>query len=520
LASSTLARRLRALVDVSNAVSETVTDERKFATRVVRAAATLAGDGAVLWLRSLDDGELAWAAAAHRDARLAKLLRQVCAAGAPGEGDGLVAAVLETGAPAVLTAEDMPTHAADLHPTLVPWLRQHGASGAAVMPMFAGRSQVVGVLVTIRDRDNTPYDDDDLVFLQALADIATTTIGSARLLIAAAEAAEETRRQAELVDQVSDAIIACDAEGRIISWNAGAEQTYLYSSGEALGCDWQALLATSYLSSSGEPCVADDVFAVLRETGRWAGELRQRRADGHEVELLSSLTELPAGYQAIGGWIAVNRDVTEQRHKEQLALHDTLTGLPNRRFLLDHLRRALLQCGNSGMCLAVLFLDLDGFKLINDTLGHEGGDEVLRVTAQRLAGAVRRHDVVARLGGDEFVVVAADLIGVDGAQLVADRLLDAAREPIKVDERMVRAVPSIGIAMVEGALAAIQDPDQLIWAADAAMYRAKRTGSGLAFAPLPVPEDPEDPEDPKDPEDPTVPAEPADPSPVDVQPSR
>jgi diguanylate cyclase (GGDEF)-like protein len=156
--------------------------------------------------------------------------------------------------------------------------------------------------------------------------------------------------------------------------------------------------------------------------------------------------------------------------------------LPNRRFLIPHLREALVRCAEGSNPLAVLFLDLDGFKAVNDTLGHEAGDEVLRVTAQRLDHALRRHDVVTRLGGDEFVAVTEDVGNRQNAEDVAMRLLDAAALPIPVGDGEVVVLPSIGVAFVEPERAALLAPDELIREADAAMYVAKRGGSGLAFA--------------------------------------
>ena len=246
------------------------------------------------------------------------------------------------------------------------------------------------------------YSPDDIGYLTALADTAAATLDSARLLADSAMAAEGLRRQSEWLDQVSDAIITCDADHQVLTWNSGAELTYQYSSAEAVGCDADALLATEYRTGTGEPVPAEAVFAALTGTGRWGGELRQRRADGEEIELLCSLTELLDEDRHRVGWVAVNRDVTDERRTERLALYDPLTGLPNRRYLLD----CLDETARRGGGLAVLFVDLDGFKQVNDTLGHEAGDEVLRVAARRLLGAVRQGDTVVRLGGDEFIVVA------------------------------------------------------------------------------------------------------------------
>ena len=159
-----------------------------------------------------------------------------------------------------------------------------------------------------------------------------------------------------------------------------------------------------------------------------------------------------------------------------LALRDGLTGLPNRALLLDRLEVALLDLQRGQRSLSVLFLDLDGFKAVNDTLGHEAGDRLLIEVANRLRGTVRAIDTVARLGGDEFVIVCpSDADAPDGdavAQNLAGRLLEVLAAPIEIGERSCTVTASIGIATVSEQ----QSPTEALGAADAAMYRAKRSG--------------------------------------------
>jgi diguanylate cyclase (GGDEF)-like protein len=156
-----------------------------------------------------------------------------------------------------------------------------------------------------------------------------------------------------------------------------------------------------------------------------------------------------------------------------------LTGLPNRRYLLDYLGAALIRGAHRTEPLAVLFLDLDGFKQVNDTLGHDAGDEVLCVTAQRLIGALRRHDVVARLGGDEFVVVAEEVGDRDKAEDVARRLIESAGQPIDVgDGRTATVVPSIGVTLVSPDRAGSLSRDDLIREADAGDVRRQAGAIG------------------------------------------
>ncbi len=425
--------RFQALVELSRSVRTAVSDERRLAALLADAVVTQVGGGVQVWVRPFDGGEPACLATVPEGAVPA----------APG---GMVSAVLHSGRPAV--------------------------GSATGVPLVSPTGGVLGVLVA---RRAVGYYPDEIGYLGTLADTAAATLDSARLLADSAMAAEGLRRQSEWLDQVSDAIITCDAEHQVLTWNSGAELTYQYSSAEAVGCDADALLATEYRTSTGEQVPAEVVFAALARGGRWSGELRQRRADGEETELLCSLTELLDEERRPVGWVAVNRDVTDERRKERMALYDPLTGLPNRRYLLDCLDGATRREGG----LAVLFVDLDGFKQVNDTLGHDAGDEVLRVAAQRLLGAVRRGDTVVRLGGDEFVVVAEGVVDREVVRALATRLAAELGQPLVIDGAPATVRGSIGVAVAE---CGGTDPMDLVRSADTAMYAAKRGRRGVVFA--------------------------------------
>lgn len=181
---------------------------------------------------------------------------------------------------------------------------------------------------------------------------------------------------------------------------------------------------------------------------------------------------------------ALEREVQErkvlQEHLQYAAHHDALTGLPNRALLLDRLQVALARAERSGQPLGVMLVDLDGFKPVNDSLGHEAGDTLLRLVAARLLGLLRRSDSTARLGGDEFVLLLPDVGGVPGAATVARRVVDALARPFELGGQTVRIGASVGVALAptDGA-----EPEKLLKAADDAMYAAKAAGKGgFAFA--------------------------------------
>lgn len=164
--------------------------------------------------------------------------------------------------------------------------------------------------------------------------------------------------------------------------------------------------------------------------------------------------------------------------RRRAALHDPLTGLPNRALILDHLRLALARSRRRPCEVGVLFVDLDRFKAVNDTLGHHAGDAVLLATAERLRSALRPPDTVGRLGGDEFVVVCEDIVGSADCVAVAKRLAASLEVPVQAAGRDLRIRASIGVAVSGGA---DTDPAALLAEADGAMFWAKRTGSGVAL---------------------------------------
>jgi diguanylate cyclase (GGDEF)-like protein/PAS domain S-box-containing protein len=210
-------------------------------------------------------------------------------------------------------------------------------------------------------------------------------------------------------------------------------------------------------------------------------EFRLRHKDGHDVPVLSRgfiLRDQHGRPLRVSG---TNTDLTERKQAEhyihQLAYFDFLTGLPNRRFLTDELHRLLGRCARAREIGALLFLDLDNFKVLNDTLGHETGDLLLRQVAHRLRHAVRESDCVARLGGDEFVVLLANLgrdepAAADEADHVGRKLLAVCDQPYALPARAYRSTPSIGVTLFDGG----ESADMVLRQADLAMYQAKAAG--------------------------------------------
>ncbi|MDZ7760735.1 MAG: diguanylate cyclase [Desulfovermiculus sp.] len=276
-------------------------------------------------------------------------------------------------------------------------------------------------------------------------------------------------------ESAQDAIVVMDAEGRISLWNPAAEHIFGYTSDEAIG---QELL--SMLSPSRYKKLHEAAFPEFQRSGRGDAvgktlELKALRKSGEEfsVELSLSSVQLKGRWHAVG----IIRDITERKQAEetirQMAYHDSLTGLPNRKLFSDRLGVALAQAGRSQNNVAVIMLDLDNFKDVNDTLGHDTGDLLLKAVTERLSEALRNHDTVARFGGDEFVLIFPDLKGEDDAGRAAQRIAESFRKPFLINTHQLIVTTSIGIAVYprDGT-----DESVLLKNADIAMYQAKQAG--------------------------------------------
>jgi diguanylate cyclase (GGDEF)-like protein/PAS domain S-box-containing protein len=283
---------------------------------------------------------------------------------------------------------------------------------------------------------------------------------------------EQLRFQASLLEAVGQSVIATDLEGEVLYWNRAAEEIYGWSSEEALGRSLKDL--TVYEEALEK---AEEVGSELRAGRAWSGETLLRRKDGSYVPVLGTATPLFDDRGNVVGMIGVSTDISERNAlEEQLhhqAFHDPLTGLPNRALFMDRLEHALTRANRRGTKVAVLFMDLDNFKVINDSLGHKAGDQLLIAVAERLKACLRPEDTAARLGGDEFTILVEDVAGVGDVARIAERIAEMLRPPFPLGEEVFATV-SIGVALNGPAQG--QPADLLLRHADLAMYRAKRRG--------------------------------------------
>jgi len=296
-----------------------------------------------------------------------------------------------------------------------------------------------------------------------------------------AASVERAFNQNEKVMQVaSESIIVTDSRGVIVKVNDFTERLFGYQRDELLGQSIQVLvpahLREAHLRAMGRYRGQPDVRAMGARQ-----DLTALCKDGSEIPVTISLGPLVTEEGRFT--IAAVRDIRESKAYEarilHQATHDALTGLPNRVLFLDLLGRAMLQADREECLLAVIFLDLDGFKNINDTLGHDWGDQLLKEIAQRLNAAVRRNDVVARQGGDEFTLLLQGVQHVDDVLAVSRKILTAVSEPIHLREMEVHVSASLGITIFP---MDDTDAENLLRNADTAMYRAKEVGrNGFQF---------------------------------------
>ena len=297
--------------------------------------------------------------------------------------------------------------------------------------------------------------------------------GTSRDIQAQRRAERESRVAYEVFRSMSEAVSVIDLDFRFIAVNPAFSRITGYSEEEALG-------QPSNLLDSSQHSVEfyQRVRGVMERSGRWSGEMWQRRKDGGEFLSWIELSEVRDGGGQRTHYVAVVNDVTLKKRAEQelryLANYDTLTGLPNRTLLAERLSRAIVRARRQESRVAVLFIDLDRFKDINDSLGHAAGDRLLKAAATRLQAAVGPTDTVARLGGDEFTILVEDLDGEASARRLAGELVAAFAAPLDVDERLqVSITPSIGISLYPDHAMV---PTDLLKYADTAMYKAKAQG--------------------------------------------
>jgi diguanylate cyclase (GGDEF)-like protein/PAS domain S-box-containing protein len=296
----------------------------------------------------------------------------------------------------------------------------------------------------------------------------------ARTLAQKRKAQDRIELLANVFEHTGEAIVLSDGQNRIIEVNPAFERLTGYTAREAIGRSPRFLLAPR---NSPETITA--MLTAVRDQGQWRGEIWDRHKEGREIPAWLSVSAVRDENGAISRIIASCIDMTEQKQAEEkilhLAHHDVLTQLPNRVLLMGRLEQAMARARRDGAELALLFIDMDRFKNVNDTFGHHVGDGLLLEVGRRLCRLVRESDIVARLGGDEFVLVLADTgsSALRTSAAVATDVIRVLSGAYLVEGHELHSTPSIGIGVFpqDG-----HDPDTLLKNADLAMYHAKSAG--------------------------------------------
>ncbi len=284
---------------------------------------------------------------------------------------------------------------------------------------------------------------------------------------------EENLKQAALAYRCSaDGIVILDSEMIVISANTAFARITGFESESAIGAELSFLLETNV-----GPVLGQEIQDSIAADGYWQGEIKTYRANHEFLYAWINIGVVPDAANSLGHYVAVISDITEIRDTQEklsrIAYYDGLTNLPNRNLFMDRLELAIAKAKRDEGALAILFLDLDHFKRVNDTLGHQVGDIMLKEVANRLKGGIRANDTLCRIGGDEFIVIIDRFTAIHDLEIIASKLIDILKEPVQLGNTEIIPNASIGISIYpQDALS----KDDLIKMADSAMYFAKSTG--------------------------------------------
>ncbi|NOQ16318.1 MAG: diguanylate cyclase, partial [Methyloprofundus sp.] len=345
--------------------------------------------------------------------------------------------------------------------------RQAGVFACWSEPVISANGKVLGTLAMYYREPKSP-DQESLQFIKRMADLTAITIERKQ--------AEDELRIAASTFQSHEAVVITDVNSTILRVNQAYVEITGYATAEVLG-------KNSRILSSGRHDKAFFVamYATLAKQGRWTGEVWNKRKNGGIFPERLTVTAVYDGLQ-ITHYVGIFSDISQQKASEEeikkLAFFDPLTSLPNRRLLLDRLDQAVINAKRHTTFGVLIFMDLDRFKVINDTQGHQIGDELLVQISRRITEVIRKEDTACRLGGDEFVVLIAEHDkslpdAIEHGALVAEKIRQVINEPIDLAGNIQQFSTSIGVAVFPDA---IEKSEEILEQADTAMYRSKQLG--------------------------------------------
>ncbi|MDD2722288.1 MAG: diguanylate cyclase [Gallionella sp.] len=347
-----------------------------------------------------------------------------------------------------------------------PWYEQaqrYGMQSVLSMPMIAS-GEVTGAIMFYSSRRD--------VFDAAAVERFSIFANHVAVGIMVAKEQQQLRLLSSAMNSAINAMFITTREGEIVWFNDAMLTFSGYSADELMHSNPRILSADEY-----DDLHWSEFWQTILSGKAWRGDLVNRRRDGSTYTVVQNITPLYDDQNHLSHFLAVHQDISEQKELEReieyLAYHDVLTGLPNRVLFQDRLQSAINQARRDKAGFALFFIDLDGFKQVNDTLGHLAGDRLLQIVAERLRACVREADTVARLSGDEFTVLLRDSSDIEGLQRVADKLIESIAQPYEVFESRASVTASIGISLYPDHA---QGMEKLLIYADEAMYSAKQAG--------------------------------------------
>lgn len=360
--------------------------------------------------------------------------------------------------------------------------------GKSIQKLFPIDRKVEETLILKRIRDGQTVDHfetvrvckdgrkvDVSVTISPIRDHRGRIIGASKIArdITSQKVAEtQLRLTSQVFTSTSEGILITDSNGLIVDANIAFSRITGFSREEVLGRDPQ-----TFRSSRQSPSTFRRIRRALMRYGEWKGEIWSRRKDGGSYSVLLTVSRVCDTGGLVSNYVVLFSDITplklQQERLEHSAHFDVLTNLPNRLLLADRLKQAMVNCQRSQQLLAVLYMDIDGFKFINDNYGHSVGDELLIAISGQMRSSLREGDTLARIGGDEFAAVLTNLGTIQECLPLLDRLLAACSQPVELKGCMLNVTTSIGVTFYPSDDV---DADQLLRNADNAMYEAKRTG--------------------------------------------
>jgi diguanylate cyclase (GGDEF)-like protein/PAS domain S-box-containing protein len=339
----------------------------------------------------------------------------------------------------------------------------------ANIPMLRG---IESTFETQHKRKNGQVIDVEITSVGVVIDDVPLLFCSARDITARKYVEQKLLQAASVFHHSHESVMIIESDGTLVDVNQAFTRVTGYSREEALG---QRAPLINAECNDGEVC--QSIKTALEQSGYWTGETWNLRKNGELYVTRLTVSRVPDISGRVNGLVGVFTDITplkdHQKQLETIAHYDPLTRLPNRVLLGERLKHGLLQAVRRDNLVAVVYLDLDGFKTVNDTGGHDAGDQLLVELAGRMKHALRDGDTLARIGGDEFVAILVDLESVEACETVLQRLLQAAAEPVQLGAQRYHVSASIGVALYphNGT-----DADLLLRCADHAMYQAKKAG--------------------------------------------